>query len=390
MHALIPFCTIPGPSFYQDFIDGLESALAELGHTSERFGFAEIGALSQAEMERFFAWTRTSRCDLVLDVCCWGFALSRVRQWDGKSAAGATIFDWLGARYVALMFDQPCFQPVSAILSESLVLGYPDRGHPEMIASIYPALRPSAMLFMPPATRPENDRSPARWRDRQIPLLYAGNLEPGAIEPFWADLPQRDLYAGAAGLIDARPEVPLHRAIEEVRRSLDLELTQEERLAAQRALECFLRNRQRHHVVTSLAAAGLPMEVYGNGWDAVQLGPSARLHPSVDYQAYLGLIGDARVCLDTSTYLGGANDRAVQFAVNGTVFFSNAHEYLREAFGGTVEFYSTLDLAGAAERMRELLARPEEIEARSARLRETALKAHLWRHRLEALFAAMP
>ena len=63
MHLLIPFCTtIASPTFYQDFIEGLEDALAELGHSSERFAFREIGALSPEEMERFFAWGRTARC----------------------------------------------------------------------------------------------------------------------------------------------------------------------------------------------------------------------------------------------------------------------------------------------------------------------------------------
>ena len=391
MHALIPFCTsIASPSFYQDFIEGLEDALAEMGHTSERFEFGEIGTLSQNELERFFTWARAARCDLVLDLCCWGFALSRVKWWDGRPEAGATIFDSLDARYVALMFDQPFYQPAPALLSNSLLLCYPDRGHAELISSLYPAFHPSAMLFVPPATRPGNKRSPARWRDRHIPLLYAGNLALDAIEPFWADVPQHRLYDGAAELIDARPELPLHRAIEEVRRSLELTLTLEERLEVHRALEYFLRHRLRHKLVTSLAASGLPIEVYGNGWESAGLPANARTHAAMDYRVYLDLIGDARICLDASTYLDGANDRVVQFAINGTVFFSNAQTYLREAFGDTAEFYSPLDLAQTADRVGALLAHSEELEMRSARLRAIALETHLWRHRLESIFAAMP
>ncbi len=389
MHALIPFCTsVPSPTFYQDFIEGLESALAELGHSAERFEFREIGALAQEELERFFSWGRAARCDLVLDLCCWGFALSRVRLWDGGSEVGTTVFDSLGARYAALLFDQPFFQPVTVLESESLLLCYPDRHHPELIGSLYPSLRAKAMLFVPPATRRENDRSPGRWRDRRTPLLYAGNLAPEAIEPFWSDSPQRRLYDGAAAVIEARPEVPLHRAIEEVRRALGLELAQEERLTAHRTLEYFLRHRLRHRLVTSIAAAGLPIEVYGSRWDGLGLPANVRVHPATDYRAYMDLIGDARICLDASTYLGGANDRVVQFAVNGTAFFSNAREYLREAFGDDAGFYSPLELHEAAEGIRDLLARPAELEARSERLRARALGGHLWRHRVEAILTA--
>ena len=110
----------------------------------------------------------------------------------------------------------------------------------------------------------------------------------------------------------------------------------------------------------------------------------------MDYRVYLDLIGDARICLDASTYLDGATDRVVQFAINGTVFFSNAQTYLREAFGDTAEFYSPLDLAQTADRVGALLAHSEELEMRSARLRAIALETHLWRHRLESIFAAMP
>ena len=389
MHALIPFCTsVPSPTFYQDFIEGLESALAELGHTAERFEFGEIGVLAQEELERFFSWGRTARCDLVLDLCGWGFALSRVRLWDGGSEVGATIFDSLGAHYAALLFDQPFFQPVPVLQSGSLLLCYPDRHHPELIGALYPTLQAKAMLFVPPATRLANDRSPGRWRDRRTPLLYAGNLAPEAIEPFWSDAPQQRLYDGAAAVLDARPGMPLHRAIEEARCALGLELAQEERLTAHRTLEYFLRHRLRHRLVTSMAAAGLPIQVYGKGWDGVALPTNVHVHPATDYRAYMDLIGDARICLDASTYLGGANDRAVQFAVNGTVFFSNAREYLYEAFGDAAGFYTPLDLPEAAERIRDLLARPKEIEARSGRLRALALAGHLWRHRLETILEA--
>ena len=389
MHALIPFCTsIASPTFYQDFIEGLEDALAELGHSSERFEFREIGGLQQDELERFFAWARTARCDLVLDLCCWGFGLSHVRLWDGGEQVGATIFDSLGARYAALLYDQPFFQPLAGIESESLVICYPDRRHPEIIRGLYPSLRPSATVFAPPATRPKNERSPARWRDKRTELLYVGNLFPGATEPFWADAPNRRLYDGVAELIDASPEKPLHRCIEEARDSLGLALVREGVIEAHRTMEYFLRHRLRHRLVTAIAAAGLPLEVYGHGWDGIGLPANVRVHPQIDYRAYMDLIGDARLCLDASTYPGGANDRVFHFALNRTAFFSNAVEYLREVFGDDAGFYSPRDPAEAVEDIRRLLASPDELEHRSTRLREIALGGHLWRHRLEAILAA--
>lgn len=390
MHIAIPFCTsIPAPGFYQDFVEGIESAAAALGHSSERIAFAQVERLEPAEADALFAWSRRSRCDLVIDLCCWGYGLSRVRLWNADGSVGATLFDSLGARYCALLYDQPYFQPLPWIESESLVVGCPDQDHPGLIPAIYPSVKMRASAFIPPATRIENDCSPARWADKTPGALYIGNLAPHALERFWNDHPHRRAYDAVADAALASPGRPLALCALETLRDAGIALEAGERVELLRSLEFWLRQRLRHRLVSEVARAGVPLRVHGRGWDAIGLPSNASIGPETDYNGFKALIGSARLALDASTYLGGANDRVFNFAINRTPFFTNARNWLAQAFGENsgALFYSPGDAEAIGARIRELLDRPAELERRAADARSMALAAHLWTHRLRKLIA---
>ena len=391
MHIAIPFCSsIAAPSFYQDFIEGLEAAAAALGHSSERVVFAQLDRLEQDELDRFFRWSRQARCDLVLDVCCWGYGLSRTRLWNSDGSVGATIFDSLGARYCALLYDQPYFQPLAGLETDGLVVGCPDQNHAELIRRIYPQVRMRATAFVPPATRLENNCSFAPWSEKWPGILYVGNLAPLAPARFWQDVPHRDAYDAVADTALAHPDRPLHLCAFAALHHLGVELPAAELVELLRSLEYWMRQQLRHRVVTEVARSGIPMRIYGEGWDSIGLPSNAEVHAQTDYRGFMKIIGSARLALDVSTYLGGANDRVFNFAVNRTAFFTNAHAWLREAFGteSGAYFYSLRNLAGLGARIAEVLAHPAELELRAERARETALAGHLWTHRLQAVLEA--
>lgn len=392
MHIAIPFCTsISSPSFYQDFVEGIEAAAKGLGHSSERIEFAQVEQLDPPELDRFFRWSRQARCDLVLDLCCWGYGLSRTRVWNTDGSVGATIFESMGARYCALLYDQPYFQPLAWVESDALVVGCPDRGHPELIPIIYPQLRMRSTAFVPPATRLENDCSPTRWQDKSPQVLYAGNLAPQALERFWDHVPHHQAYDAVADAALADPDRPLHRCATAALAHLGLDLPPAELVELLRSVEYWLRQQWRHRLITEVARTGIPMRTVGSGWDAIGLPANVTVHAQTDYRTLMEMIGAARLALDASTYLGGANDRIFNFAVNRTAFFTNARAWLREAFGADngAHFYSLRDLSGLGDRVSEALANPDDLERRTERGRQIALAGHLWTHRLQAIIQAV-
>ncbi len=390
MHVLIPYCTgFAGSSFYQDFSDSIGQALAEFGHSSERFEFGKIGEISSPELGRLFQWGRDKRCDLVLDLCGWGYALSGAR-YETAGLPGASPF--AGAAWAALLFDQPQFQPLAAIQSARLLIAYPDATHPELIRRICPHLQPSATAYVPPATSAHNDRSPRGWREKSIELLYVGNFAPRALERFWAGHPQERLFDAAAGLADAQPSRPLLQVIDEAAHVLQVqpggeELQGEALLELLRSLEFARRHRWRHRLIMAVSRAGLPLTVVGNGWERAGLPGAVTVQPEGDYAQFMALLGRTKIALDASTYVGGINDRAFHAAINGCGFITNADAALRPVFGedSGVGFYSMARCDEAAALLRDWLAQPAELRERAERSRAITLSGHLWRHRVETL-----
>lgn len=141
----------------------------------------------------------------------------------------------------------------------------------------------------------------------------------------------------------------------------------------------------------SLARSGVRMRVIGTGWDKIPLPANVELGAETDYDGFFCLAGQAKICLDASTYLDGANDRVFSYALNRAVCFTNAAGYLRRTLGedGGMRFYSMRNPSELGEQVNMLLARPDELHEAGERARRTVLLSHTWRHRVSDILAAM-
>jgi hypothetical protein len=389
MIVLLPIVkSIPGGIFYQDAATGLREALTELGHTVQWFMLGEVGVLSAAESELAVQWARSGGDKLVIDLCCWGHALSAAHL-EGEHGNG-DVYDIAGAACVGLLYDQPYFQALSSILAKRLYAAVPDRNHAEQIALLHPGLQLAGTLFAPPAVRPQSNRS-RPWNERDIDLLYIGSLAAGALQRTWRDLHNARLFDAVADAALARPDMPLHRVALTVTRALGLDCGPEELATLLREVEFFLRARLRHDMVMAVASAGQPLHLFGSGWDEVALPACVVRHPPTDYAGMLEVAGRARIALDASTYLGGANDRIFHYALNGAVSLTNAGAWLQDTFatGEGFHYYRMDALASLAADIAGLQSRPQDLRAQGERARELTLSAHTWRHRAEAILAAV-
>lgn len=133
------------------------------------------------------------------------------------------------------------------------------------------------------------------------------------------------------------------------------------------------------------------MRVNGGGWDKVALPPNVEFGTETDYERFFRLAGQAKICLDASTYLDGANDRVFSYALNRAVFFTNAARYLRRTFSEDdgMRFYSMRNPSVLGEQVKMLLARPDALREAGERARQTVLSSHTWRHRVGDILGAM-
>jgi hypothetical protein len=394
MRILLPVCRgIRENSFYQEFLRGVIEALEELGHQPVQFHFGKVGETTYQEQQSLLQLLGEVKVGAVLDLACWGFALSRfLTQWREP------IFDAFEIPYVGVLFDHPPNQAISAILARDLHLGYPDLGHSSQVRLVFPQLKPMSELFAPPAVRPRQGQG-IEASPRDIDVLYVGNLQPELLERFWnirthlfwsPDFDPR-LCDATVDRICEQPERPLHESLREVLARFYPAPVPRTLLQSVRAIEIHMRHRFRRDAVVALASAGVRLKVVGDGWDRIALAANAQLIPATDYDGMFRLATRAKIALDASTYVDGVNDRVFSYGISGAVCFTNAAGYLRvmDDQAGALCFYSMSRLAEMAEQINALLARPAALAEGAERARAGVLSAHTWRHRIPALLAPL-
>jgi hypothetical protein len=399
MRILLPYWRgVPQRCFYQDFHLGIAEALRECGYETVRFSFTERGPVQLEESKQLYLQLQAANFDAILDLACWGWGLSRV-MLPSRAGDRQAIFDACGIPYAQWLFDQPCNQQMTGVMAAERYAIYPDLGHAEQVRLIYPGLEFTGEIFAPPAIRPENNRSAGNWSARRIDVLYIGNLVPEALERSWNDRLNRQWPEGfnpgfCNALADAcleTPERSLHLIAQAVIGETDaLPLGFNFRLHFS-IVENFIRHTIRRNAVEALARAGVRMLVVGNGWDEFALPANVELLAKTDYDGLFRLAGQAKICLDASTYIDGANDRVFSYVLNRAVCFTNASGYLRRVFGedGGIRFFSMRDLSDLAEQAKGLLAQPASLQEAGERGAAEVLRAHTWRQRLGNILGAM-
>lgn len=397
MRILLPIWRgAPERCFYQDFHAGMIEAIREFGHEALPFSHADIGRLSlHNEGNALLQQVSAARPGAVLDIACWSYALTRLTV--GPTSAMNPIFDAFEIPYVGWLFDHPYNQALNGAAGRRLHAVYPDLGHPSQVRLVYPQYRPVREIFGPPAVRPANDRSAQEWAtNRDIDVLYVGNLVPGALQRIWnrrgewlvEDSVDSGLCDSIVDAVLAEPEQSLHvcsaAAISHARAGTDFH-------ANLRLVEFYLRHAFRHAAVVALGQAGVRLQVVGDGWGSVALPPGIRVHPATDYAGLFGFAARAKICLDASTYVDGANDRVFSYGLNRAVCFTNASGFLRGAMGeeAGLRFYSMRRLDDLGESVKQLLSRPAGLREAGERARLDVLAAHTWRHRIGGILSAM-
>jgi hypothetical protein len=401
VNILLPYWRgVPDRCFYQEFQLGIAAALRDSGHQVFSFPFAERAPLELAEAKQFYRQITDARIDMVLDLACWGFGLSLVRLPAVEGVADL-LYDRFGISYLAWLFDHPFNQQLVGAMAKRHYVLYPDRGHAQQVRLIYPTLRVTGEIFAPPAVRLESDFSVSNGTvSRPIDVLYVGNLEVQALDrEKWRNPSneQRPPFFDPGfcdALADAMLSVPdrsLHFCLQDAMAMLDKAPGTFNVRAHVSLVENFLRHLHRRNMVVALARSGVRMQVVGKGWNLVGLPANVTVMASTDYEGIFRLAAQAKICLDVSTYLNGANDRVFSYALNRSVCFTNAAGYLRDAMGeeGGMRFYTVGNIDGLCAEVKALLAKPHEFRDLGERAAQTVRSAHTWRQRIGSVLASV-
>lgn len=101
------------------------------------------------------------------------------------------------------------------------------------------------------------------------------------------------------------------------------------RMQADFLADAYVRNQRRKQVVEALLHAGLPLALYGQGWEQI----GAQAGGALSYESYVNLIGDYRFALHCMPgFVCGGHDRIGNAMQNGAVCISDRTQYTRRRY----------------------------------------------------------
>lgn len=309
-------------------------------------------------------------------------------------------YDVLGAVYATMHLDHPVHQiaRVTAKVGRHVAF-FLDRSHVAFV-SAWPSAGPTSVGFLPPGANElaePVDTSEAAFARRDIPLLFTGTYrgEPPREWEGW-DEPVKTYVGEIAERMAADARLPLLDALNATLSARGAQLTAElldQFAPLLRPAQSFAEAYHRDRLLHGLGRAGVPVQVYGNGWE-----PLAAQYPSFTYggvgsfEETLHLLRRARLVLNTNNgFLSGGHERVFTAMCAGAAVFSDASAYYAEAFEEGREIV-TFDWRDAAEAPGRLLALMED-GPRLADLARAghalAMAEHRWAHRAERIVEAV-
>lgn len=387
--ALVRVILIKGESAYDAlrvFIDQLAAAFAERGYRPQIID-------GPAEPDLDAAFHRAAKAEpsaLVFTFNILG---------DYRDAEGRTLGQIFGAPHVIQYVDYPLTHwialdrtaPDTALLTidESHVAAMRQIYGPDHFAHV--GFSPHAAIGEPAALAAD----PKVFAQRPIPLLFTGTFyTPGQV--WWDDQPPviRAMFQRAVEIALSVEWMPALDALDQALGECGLDPVSPD-VAAFRKLATHIhehvRARRRLQVLVAAAEAGLPLHVYGRGYQPyleryrnVTFGGEAALTRTVD------LMAQSQMVLNINANFGaGSHERPLTALLAGAAAATDDSSFYASAFRpGEVALYRWGRLEEDLAALGRLLQDPEALWTMAKAGQQRVLENHRWRHRIDAILAA--
>ncbi len=188
-----------------------------------------------------------------------------------------------------------------------------------------------------------------------------------------------------------------HRTVEEVAEAhlkAELEEVPEEEfkkvMAALTFIDLYVRYTFRGRAVQELADAGIPVYVFGDGWQLLECKHPENLMimNSLNSEGCLKKLCQTKLSLNVMPWFkDGAHDRIFNTMLNGAVCLTDSSVYLDEILhdGTDCRIYSLSRMEELPEKAKELLENPDRMQTIADNGYELAKAGHTWAHRAEVL-----
>lgn len=384
------FALIKGQSQYGSLrlhVDQLAEALSAIGHEALVLDMTaddrqlQLDAALAARPDCFFGFSGVG-CDLKI----------------GESSA----YDVLGCAYASMYVDNPVHHLGRLqVPIRKHVAFFLDRAHLQFVNASPFARGFAQLVFLPPGANelPEPpDLSDEAYARRDIPLMFTGSYRGAPQAPWrqWPDSPARQVAEAIVERMTADARLPILDALRAVLKQMGAELTPQLFTDIAPLLsgpQFFAEAYHRDRVLQTLGQAGVPIHIWGAGWE-----PLAVRYPSFVYGGVgsfaetLHTLRRARVVLNVNNgFTAGGHERVFTALCAGAAVFSDANRYYEEAFkdGREIVTFAWPKLANIPDQLVRLADDPAAAAPIARAGARRAQAEHRWTERAQKLAKAV-
>ncbi len=153
-------------------------------------------------------------------------------------------------------------------------------------------------------------------------------------------------------------------------------------------VESYLRGYYRERAIKLLLEAGIPVEVYGEGWEQLDCNRKELLHchAPLDYREMLDVFADAKIVINVMPWAkAGFHDRIACGMLNGALVVSDETRYMREEHlhEDKLILYSLQEIQEMPQKVAYYLEHLDEAAGIAQKGYQWARENHTWKNRAE-------
>lgn len=298
------------------------------------------------------------------------------------------------AVYCTMLMDHPMIhhERLKNAYPYILVLS-PDHHHVNYLEQYYPNIWCEGFL----AHGGNLAKTIVPYEDRSIDVSFMGSyVDPKQVEKRMQKYPaqMRDLLQMAAQKMIAETSLTLEQALHLVLQAQGFQGEIDgfsEIMAEFREVDRYVRSFYRDKVLRTLVDSGIVVDVYGDGWQNMQVKNPEMLHihERLDFQESLEVVANSKISLNVMPWFkSGSHDRVYTAMLCGAVCVTDSSDYLMEQCkdGEEIVFYRFDRLEELPDLVKGLLADDEKAKMIARAGCNMAFERHTWGHRgLEVL-----
>ncbi len=235
--------------------------------------------------------------------------------------------------YCTILMDHPYIHHFRLQNRYQRLLVYsPDYFHIEYLNSYYPHIWCKG--FLPHAGC--QTEHPVPYDERTITVSFLGSyLSPAAAKLRFSEYPEKMqfLFREVAHFLLEHRSFPLEAGISKVFQHYNIRIPEHEFatvVAEFRPVDTYIRAYFRDLVIRTITSAEIPVDVYGDGWNAFSGSniPALRIHPRIDFKESLDITGNSKISLNVMPWFkNGSHDRVYTAMLCGAVCLTDPSIY---------------------------------------------------------------